>query len=317
MIETGWYYPVPEPGLLEVSGRDRVSFIQRQTTNDVTALREDEVMVNVLASPEGRILDVLRMIAAPGSLFMICLPGRAEKTSLFLKSRVFFMDQVALANLSPANSLVELNAFAASALQEYLALSRLPGAGEVLRLRYEQEETWLVWNGPPVGQGYFLLYPAQAGPKWTVVFSQIGLARLNPQEHEQMRIEQGIPGEQAEWVTAFTPLEVGLEAYVSLSKGCYTGQEVLARQVNYDRVTQKLTGLRLPQPATPGDRVWDHQRPIGTVTSAVHSPRLGEIALAVVRRPHNQPGSPVAVGADSQNLLPAITSELPFPPAPL
>jgi folate-binding protein YgfZ len=102
-----------------------------------------------------------------------------------------------------------------------------------------------------------------------------------------MRVEAGLPAAGAELSEDYTPLEAGLAAAISSTKGCYTGQEVLARQITYDKVTQHLCGLRLTRRAQPGGRVWAPDgSPVGRVTSAATSPRFGEIALAVVKRPH-------------------------------
>ena len=73
-----------------------------------------------------------------------------------------------------------------------------------------------------------------------------------------------------------------------------------------------LTGLRLQQPAQPGERVWAQDKPVGAVASAALSPRFGAIALGVLRKPHFEPGSNLAVGSDAGSALPALSVTLPF-----
>jgi folate-binding protein YgfZ len=89
-------------------------------------------------------------------------------------------------------------------------------------------------------------------------------------------------------VEAYTPLEVGLDNYISDSKGCYTGQEIIARQVTYGKVTKHLVGLALSDVIEPGGNLEMDGKSIGTLTSIAQSPRFGVIGLGVVRRPHHE-----------------------------
>src|SRR5690606_39681801 len=114
-----------------------------------------------------------------------------------------------------------------------------------------------------------------------------GAVPLGEEAYDVLRVEAGLPASGTELTEDFTPLETGLAYTVSTSKGCYTGQEVLARQINYDKVSRQLVGLRLKEPAPAGSAVRAEGRPAGTVTSVVLSPEHGWIALAVVRRPHH------------------------------
>ena len=90
-----------------------------------------------------------------------------------------------------------------------------------------------------------------------------------------------------------------MEHAVSGNKGCYPGQEVIARQLTYDKVTQRLVGLRLDEPVAPGGRLLAEGKPVGVITSAAVSPRFGAIALGVVKRPHHEVGTP-AGGRDER-----------------
>ena len=92
----------------------------------------------------------------------------------------------------------------------------------------------------------------------------------------------------AELTGDYTPLEAGLAWAVSDNKGCYTGQEIIARQITYDKVTKTLVGLRSDVPLLVGENVTADGRSVGVVTSSGYSPALGRpLALAVVKRPFN------------------------------
>ena len=92
------------------------------------------------------------------------------------------------------------------------------------------------------------------------------------------------------------------------NKGCYTGQEIIARQVTYDKVTKSLAGLVCESAVNIGDEVSVGGESAGKVTSVAFSPRLGRyIALAILRRPHNAVGTKARVGTTTAQVV-----ELPF-----
>jgi folate-binding protein YgfZ len=140
-----------------------------------------------------------------------------------------------------------------------------------------------------------------------------GAAQLSPENFEILRIETGLPAAGHELTEDYTPLETGFDWTVSDSKGCYTGQEVIARQVNYDKVTRKLVGLQLSDSAKPGDTLYppDSQQPVGKVTSVAISPRFGPVGLAIVKRPFYEDGNELVAGDKGKGIL-AKTTELPF-----
>ena len=114
-----------------------------------------------------------------------------------------------------------------------------------------------------------------------------------------LRVEAGLPGAGAELSGDFTPLESGLRSAVSENKGCYTGQEIIARQISYDKITQFLVGLHLDTSTALGTRLYSEGRPVGAITSVAISPRFGAIALGIVRRPHHETGTLLHAGLES------------------
>jgi folate-binding protein YgfZ len=153
------------------------------------------------------------------------------------------------------------------------------------------------------GTGYRLLVPS-AG--WNTVEQKLTGARaeqLSDESYHILRVEAGLPAAGAELTEEFTPLEAGLDYAVSGAKGCYTGQEVLARQTTYDKVTQHLVCLRLDAPARVGERLWAEGKSVGVITSTATSPRLGAIALGMVRRPYHEAGAALVLGASGVKVV--------------
>ena len=299
-----------QAGLLRLSGRDRISFIQRQSTNNLLTLAPQTALLSVLTSATARILDVLHLFpggeSEPEILYALTLPGKAASTTAFLKSRIFFMDQVQIEDLSQSYTQIELDGPAAAAILRQCGALESPAPGAWRTSLIAGMEVWLIARPGWGGVGYNCVASASARQSIEQALQNAGALPLDDATAGLLRLEAGLPGplEQSE---AYTPLEAGLEKAVSGNKGCYTGQEILARQITYDKVTRKLAGLRLRSPAQPGAEIQAEGRTIGEVTSSAISPSLGPIALAILKRPYFEPGSQVHVAGQ-----PAEVCALPF-----
>jgi folate-binding protein YgfZ len=299
-----------DPGYLKIAGSDRHAFIQRQTTNNIDLLTPERSLVTVLTSPAGRILDVLWVIDEGDTLGVLTLPGQGKQTLNFLQSRIFFMDKVILEEVSSEFSQIDLFG---------------PGRNKLLldlfQVQLNSENNILMTDvmGIPFriltqkDLAYRLLVPRTAILKMRSELEAKGSTPLSPDNYEILRIEAGLPAAGHELTEDYTPLEVGFQWTVSDNKGCYTGQEVLARQVNYDKITRQLVGLMMSEIPQIGDTLYPsaQQQPIGIVTSTALSPRFGPIALAIVKRPFHQPGNELLIG-DREKSLTAETTALPF-----
>ncbi|HEV3071147.1 MAG TPA: glycine cleavage T C-terminal barrel domain-containing protein [Solirubrobacteraceae bacterium] len=138
---------------------------------------------------------------------------------------------------------------------------------------------------------------------------QAGAHPASEQAAEIVRVERGRPRYGVDVDDTTIPQEAGLnERAVSFSKGCYVGQETVARLYYRGKPNRHLRGLRLSDPATPGEELRTCERVVGHLTSVALSPTLGPIALALVRR-EAEPGATVRVGEDG---IAATVAELPF-----
>jgi folate-binding protein YgfZ len=139
-----------------------------------------------------------------------------------------------------------------------------------------------------------------------------GAPAVSEQAAECLRVERGRPRYGIDLDDSVIPQEAGLnERAVSFTKGCYVGQETVARLHYKGKPNRHLRGLRLSEPAASGDELLLGERPVGHVGSTVLSPRLGPIALALVRR-EAEPGDAISVGEHGTS---AVVLALPFPPA--
>jgi len=303
-------YFLPSTGCLHLTGPDRIAFLQRQTTNDVTKLASDRAVTTVLTSATARILDVLQLFEDGETIGVLPLPGRADSTFTYLRRRIFFNDHVTLTNTSDEFPVVDLEGEKAGDWLREQGLEPPPLDG-VTPGTLADTPVRIIGQPGLTGIGYRVLASSgNAGPLLDHL-SRSNLSPLPSPLYEILRIEAGLPAAGHELTEDFTPHETNLAAWVNDTKGCYTGQEILARQVTYDKITRHMVGLNLNAPAQSGANVLAEGKPAGTITSAVISPRLGPIALAILKRPFHEPGTPVTVDTGSVPIN-AIVSPLPF-----
>jgi folate-binding protein YgfZ len=143
-----------------------------------------------------------------------------------------------------------------------------------------------------------------AGP----VFAPLPGPAAAADEVERLRVEAGLPAYGVDVSEDYFPFEANLDAAISMTKGCYTGQEVVARASARGQANKRLVGLRLAAPVAPKALIAAETRPeAGIVTSVTESPGLGPIALGYVHRTVWEPGTTLSVGGVS-----ATVSALPF-----
>lgn len=278
------YYLIPAAGYVRVAGGHRTDFLQRQTTNDLKLVGGERAMLNVLTSPTARIMDVFTLMDNGEAYGLLTLPDRGPTTAQFLKSMIFFMDRVTVTDQSQQFVQFELIGPAVEDALARLGATALPTGSEIISAHVASHEVRILSPEATIGLGYRLVAALDAINSITKAFSSTGIEPLSGETYEILRIESGIPGPKSELIEAHTPLETGLRRAISSSKGCYTGQEVIARQLTFDKVTQQLTGVRLPEPIPEGTGLRASGKSAGVITSVAHSPRYGWIGLAMVKR---------------------------------
>jgi len=300
--------PRPAPDVIVMGGATRVDFLQRMSTNDFSSLEPGQLRRTVLTTPLARIVDWVLVLAQPDRLLLLTTPGRGEAVLGWLRGHVFFRDELTL-QLNPASrgSWLTLGASAAA-----FVASIVPGAEDMPMDTWQQAGEVLTWRvDRPAAGGWAIVAPSP-GPPGLSKHSLPG--PLAETLYSILRVEAGIPAPGSEITGERIPLEVGLSDSVSLDKGCYIGQEIIARMTSRDRLARRLVGIRLAGEATAGEELRQQDSLVGQLTSVACSPRLGWIGLGLVRPTAlREEGSTVEVGASPE---PAELLELPFPPPP-
>ena len=305
------YFLQPLAGFLRLTDNGRVDFLQRQTTNDLRQLSTDRVVSTVLTSPTARIIDVFSIIDEGESFGVVALPGRAAETAKFLRSRIFFTDKVRVDDISADFIQIIMVGPQADNILEKLGL-RTPAPAHLSRWEFAGKLVNVIGQETLAGVWYQFIAPVTALDEIISALEVAGVIPLDAETFDVLRIETGQPGPLGELVDSYTPLEVGLGEFISDSKGCYTGQEVIARQITYDKVTKNLVGIKLDSRAAVGAQLNVDSKSAGILTSAANSPRFGLVGLAVVRRQYAEPGTKFSVVGTGDLITNGEIASLPF-----
>lgn len=297
---------------LWLGGEDRIAFLQRISSNDVRLL-PGQGTVTVLTSPTARIQAVLAVLAMPTGLLLLAGPGQGPALFNTLRTQIFFNDKVALEGRGGA-----LAQFGLLGPQAAGLLAQVGGAVDDLPLFGWRTLSIAgvdvtVQRAEGLGSaGFTLLTPTPAALAVRTALLRAGAVPIDENAYHVLRVEAGVPAPGSELTEQVNPLEAGLRRFCDDAKGCYTGQEIIARQITYDKVTTQLVGLLLTELAAPEAKVMVGGHQVGWVSSVVHSIALDRpIALAFVRRPHNEPNTQVVVQSGDQSIA-ATVHALPF-----
>jgi tRNA-modifying protein YgfZ len=281
--------------VLELSGAEAAEFLQGQVTNDVEALEPGAGCYAVLLDHKGKVRTDLRVLRLADDRLIV----DAEPTGRAILEHVFrtysLGRQVAHKDLSDDHTVLSLIGPRALDLIE-------PAPGE-----HEHDHALTPYGlAARTDVGVDLICGASQA---AAARAELDVPEVSQDAAECLRIESGRPRLGFELDATTIPQEAGLnERAVSFTKGCYVGQETVARLYYKGKPNRHLRGLRLDEPAAHGDPILLGEKQVGTIGSACVSPTLGPIALALVRREAG-PGDQVLVGAARSA---ATVAELPF-----
>jgi tRNA-modifying protein YgfZ len=288
-------------GKLALTGSGAAEYLQGQLTNDVKALEPGTGHYAALLDRKGHLQADMRVLALGEAEFWIDTEPEGAPAARHHLQMFKVGHEVEVTDLGAERAILSLIGPASA------ALAGTPPLGE-----YACERRPLAGVGCLVAgtrEGIDLIAPAAMAGQLREALLGAGAVEVCPEAVEILRIEAGVPRFGAEMGTQTMPAEAGiLERAVSFTKGCYIGQETVARLHYRGRPNRHLLGLRLSQPAPPGAALRLAEKEVGHLASACVSPAFGPIGLAIVRR-EAEPGAEVAVGEDG---VTARLVDLPF-----
>lgn len=267
-------------GRFSVSGADAAALLHHLTTNDIKGLAQGASREAVMITNKGRVMDWVTVVRTGAQEYLVVTsPNRREMFVPHATKFILFRQDVKIRDVAGEGKLY--GAFGPTAAAEVEGLSafetrRLPGGG-------------------------FL------------VLSETALERefCDNETFNVLRVEAGVPVAGLELTEDVNPWEADLDFAISLAKGCYNGQEIIARLHSYKKVKQGLLGLKLENiPATGRPDLRSEGRKVGVLTSAVQSPKFGSIGLGYVRNDWQTAGTALEVGENGAET--ASVANLPF-----
>jgi folate-binding protein YgfZ len=280
-------------GKLRLTGAEAAEFLQGQVTNDVEALAPGSGCYAALLSHKGKVQADMRVLCGDGWIWLDCEPGTQALLERTVRTFGIGRD-VHADDVTESEAILSLVGPAAAG-----ALDAEPPAEEHSFVTGEHG-LYVRTDG-----GVDVICPAADAE---AVRLALGVEDVSEEAAECLRIESGRPRFGRDFGTDTIPEEAGLnERAVSFTKGCYVGQETVARLHYKGKPNRRLRGLRLSEPVATGQALRLGDRQVGTVGSVAVSPVHGPIALAVVRREAG-PGDELSVDGS------AATAEVLEPP---
>ncbi|WP_204141245.1 folate-binding protein YgfZ [Halomicronema sp. CCY15110] len=295
-------------GRIRVSDDDCLRFLHNQTTNQMQQLQPGQGCDTVFVTSTGRTLDLVTAYVDADSVLLLTSPGQATPLMQWMDRYIFFADKVKLTDETATTVAFTLIGTESTSLLAQLGLPDLasapPGSHQVATIADVEVQ---VSSGSGLAlPGFTLMAAAEAGGTLWSALTTAGAVPMGDRGWQTLRVEQGRPLPGTELTDDYNPLEAALWQAVSFDKGCYIGQETIARLQTYQGVKQQLWGLRLSAAVEPHTPIVVDDKKVGVVTSCVPT-AAGAIALGYIRTKAGGLGLPVTVGDQ-----PATVVDLPF-----
>jgi folate-binding protein YgfZ len=294
----GGYFCASDYGLIEIYGKDAAKFLQDKTTNDVLQLKEHQGQLSCLLDRKAHVKAFFQLYRKHESFRIIAEKSQIEPILAHLE-QYKFSDKVEFLNLCDTGTFFALqgpNVFqllskhqtCKGSIDQDLADTKLWGTSiHLFRKSVTGEEGYFIWVSQSDVSAFFANAEAAC--------LDSGFSKLTKESLETARIEAGLPKFATDFLDSNLLPETGLEELtVSYSKGCFLGQEVLARIKNHGAATKALMGLvfaqEFSQPLHFDSQVLLEDKEIAQLKSNCYSPTLNKhIAIALVRREYRVP----------------------------
>jgi hypothetical protein len=271
-------------GRIQITDADRLSFLHNQTTHSFNLRQPGQGCDTVFVTSTGRTIDLATAYITEDSVVLLVSPNRSTYLLQWMDRFIFFADKVVLQDLTPTTGAFSLLGPKSHALLEQLGAANMIGKPYATHALFDLHgvSTRVAVGSGLVTEGYTLMTQAeQAVDLWRSLCG-LGAVPLGETVWERLRIEQGRPVPEHELTEDYNPLEAGLWHTISLNKGCYIGQETIARLHTYKGVKQQLWGVRLEVPVELGSVITLDDEKIGKLTSLTSNDQ-GYVGLAYIR----------------------------------
>ncbi|HSD83766.1 MAG TPA: glycine cleavage T C-terminal barrel domain-containing protein [Anaerolineae bacterium] len=300
-------------GRLKFTGKNRVDFLQRLSTNDLLSLQAGQGAGTVFTTPIARIIDRTVAYVRQADVLMLTSRGNQARVLQWLRKYIFFNDDVQIEDVTEKTGM--LSVYGALANQ---IVARLTGADlAALPLHHwravpvAEVEVMIARADPIAHGGFHLIFEKGAQANVWQALQEAGAVPSSEATYQILRVEAGRPEFGHELGDEYIPLEANLWNDVSFKKGCYTGQEIIARMESRQKLAKRLVGLRFEGAMALPATLWLAEQEVGVVTSVVHSPALGWIGLGYLKSSGGAEAQ-VVQSRSGERMVQTMVSALPF-----
>ncbi len=283
-------------GMLIFSGETRFDLINRMSTQKVQKMAKGEGLATVFTTDIGRIIDRVLLYPTSSTLYAVTGENNSDAIARYLMRFVFFQDDFQIQDIS--RDTVIFGLYGPQARQKAIQAGF---TDEELPLHHWRQSqlgditAYLHRTDPIHGDGYFVIGQEKDREALWQRLLDTDLFVADAAAYDFLRIEAGLPRFGRELTSDYIPLEADLWADVSFNKGCYIGQEIIARMESRGKLAKKLVKLTADGPLEPGSTIQAEGKNGGTVTSTAVGPN-GAMGLGYVKTAVLEANSPLFVG---------------------
>ncbi|NJK56958.1 MAG: folate-binding protein YgfZ [Pleurocapsa sp. SU_5_0] len=291
-------------GLLKITGADRLRYLHNQSTNDFEKRKPGQGCDTVFVTSTARTLDLATAYVTEDSVLVLVSPHRQSQLMAWLDRFIFPFDKVELTDISENTAIFSILGERSLSLLSNLASETicLTNSADHHLVTIADVAVRVAQGSGLATPGYTLIMDLQAaGTVWSKLTTE-GAVPFGDRLWENLRIQQGRPTPDRELTEDYNPLEAGLWQTISFEKGCYIGQETIARLNTYNGVKQKLWGIKLDRAVEPQTPITLEDSKIGILTSYTDTP-TGSFGLGYIRTKAGGAGLQVKIGEASGELI--------------
>ena len=298
-------------GRLKITGKDRISFLNGLLTNDISQLKENAGQRSALLNSKARVLADLHLYAQPDNLLVDTGESSASHVKEILDRFVITEDVQIQDSTQDLVQVTVQGPKSSQAIKEVLGIE----AQDLIQLEQKTLGPSTIIARDRTGQsGYDIIMPTlEAEPVWhgfLLKGGEIGLNPVGSQALEILRLEAGYPKYATDVDENTIILEAGFKDAINFNKGCYLGQEVVARATHIGRVNKQLVRLEVEtkDSVSPRSKLMSNGREAGFITSAAFSPGLQRVVgLGYANREFAKEGTKVNVQSGETSLSAVVT----------
>ena len=289
-------------GRLKAAGEDVLDLLNRISTNKVDSLQPKQGKLTVLTNEKGRIIDLISLFCVDDYILLFTGPSAANQVGQWI-DKYTIIEDIVLTDITDSTAMLSL--FGPDALNFFKDMTgqdvSLMEDCSLEQVKIIESEVSVVrWDSLGFPGIHLVIRRENAEQIWDIMVDR-GALPLGMDAFDVLRIEALYPTYGKELGELYNPLEAGLEGTVSFTKGCYIGQEVIARLDSYNKVQKHLVALEFPveSVAKEGMALYLEDREVGVVTSVAEVPSTGRlVGMGYLKRSVCHEGSKVKLGVN-------------------